>query len=102
MGNKASATFPTYEIARSHLNAKEVLQIKESFKRLCRNQETNQLSLSNFLLSLNSPSSYVRKHILPKLFHVMDIKKDGHIDLEEYTCVIVLCRIGSLEEKYKR
>lgn len=100
MGNKASATFPTYEVARSHLNAQECLILKESFKKLCRGQDT--LTLSNFLLSLNSPSSYVRKHILPKLFSVMDIKKDGYIDMEEYTCVIVLCRIGSAEEKSKR
>jgi Ca2+-binding EF-hand superfamily protein len=103
MGNKTSgATFPTYDVARTHLNPKETLQLKETFKKLCRGQVSNHLTLSNFLLSLNSPSSYVRKHILPKLFSVMDIKKDGYIDFEEYTCVVVLIRIGSMEEKYKR
>ncbi len=44
---------------------------------------------------------YVRKHILPRLFAVMDGKKDNVIDFEEYVCAVALFRIGTTEEKIR-
>ena len=45
--------------------------------------------------------SYIRKHILPRLFAVMDGKKDNILDFEEYVCAVALFRIGTTEEKIR-
>ena len=45
--------------------------------------------------------SYIRKHILPRLFAVMDGKKDNVLDFEEYVCAVALFRIGTTEEKIR-
>ena len=44
---------------------------------------------------------YLRKHLLPRLFHTMDTKKDGVIDFEEFVSAVALFRIGTTEEKIK-
>jgi Ca2+-binding EF-hand superfamily protein len=44
---------------------------------------------------------YIRKHILPRLFAVIDGKKDNVIDFEEYVCAVALFRIGTTEEKIR-
>ena len=52
-------------------------------------------------MSKSSNSSYIRKHILPRLFHVFDSKKDGVLDLDEYCSAVALFRAGPLDEKIK-
>ena len=39
--------------------------------------------------------------MIPKLFAIIDSKKDNVIDFEEYVCAVALFRLGSTEEKIR-
>ena len=44
---------------------------------------------------------YAKRHILPRFFSTMDVKKDGVVDFEEFLCAVALFRVGSTEDKIK-
>ena len=46
-------------------------------------------------------AAYPKKHVLPRLFHTMDTKRDGVLDFEEFLSAVALFRCGSTEEKIK-
>jgi hypothetical protein len=50
---------------------------------------------------LSSNSEYQRKYFLPRIFTVVDSKKDGLIDFEEFLSAVALFRVGSIEDKIK-
>ena len=80
----------------------EISHLKKSFKTLCRNNDS--ITLSSFTANCQvhaATESYIRKHILPRLFAVMDGKKDNVLDFEEYVCAVALFRIGTTEEKIR-
>lgn len=60
------------------------------------------MELSHLLKTSSSLcSEYILRHVIMKLFTVIDTKKDGVIDFEEYFCAVCLFRIGNIEEKIK-
>jgi hypothetical protein len=123
--------FPSYEAACSHLNPMEMAHLKGNFKLLCKAGDSltiNQFTqvLTSVILSLalqitNYPiqrcirfvpnfqnchvnaacSKYIRKHIFPRLFGVVDQRRDSVIDFEEYLSAVALFRVGSTEEKIR-
>ena len=98
MGNKLPSPIPSYDIAISQLNKIEIEHIQKTF-RLIGKSEKHITPMSFYSCELIKCSMYMRKYILPRLFHVIDTKKDGVIDFEEYVCAIALFRIGSTEDK---
>lgn len=98
MGNKLPSPIPSYEIALSQLNKIEIEHIQKTFKLIGKSEKniTPQCFYSSDIIKC---SLYIRKYILPRLFHVIDTKKDGVIDFEEYLSAIALFRIGTTEEK---
>jgi hypothetical protein len=54
-----------------------------------------------FLQIPTTCSPYLRKVFLPKLFVVIDSKKDNVIDIEEYISAIAMFRVGTLDEKIR-
>ena len=44
---------------------------------------------------------YLRVAFLPRLFGVLDSKRDNILDFEEYACVVALLRSNSKEDKFK-
>jgi Ca2+-binding EF-hand superfamily protein len=98
MGNKLPSPIPSYETALSQLNKIEIEHIQKTFKLIGKSEKhITQQSFSS--CELIKCSMYVRKYILPRLFHVIDTKRDGLLDIEEYISAIALFRIGSTEEK---
>ena len=98
MGNKLPSPIPSYETALLQLNKIEIEHIQKTFKLIGKSEKhITQQSFSS--CELIKCSMYVRKYILPRLFHVIDTKRDGLLDIEEYISAIALFRIGSTEEK---
>ena len=98
MGNKLPSPIPSYETALSQLNKIEIEHIQKSFKLIGKSEK--HITLQCFCsCELIKCSMYIRKYILPRLFHVIDTKRDGLLDIEEYISAIALFRIGSTEEK---
>jgi Ca2+-binding EF-hand superfamily protein len=126
MGNKGSlaSPFPSYETALAHLTPAEVQHLGNSFKSMSRGRDALTLQgflevgLQSWALYHNasfSPvlffflphkqyakcTSYAKRHILPRLFSTIDVKKDGLVDFEEFLCAVALFRVGSNEDKIK-
>jgi Ca2+-binding EF-hand superfamily protein len=98
MGNKLPSPIPSYDIAIAQLNNIEIEHLKNKFKSIGKSEKhiTPQCFYNCDQIKC---SMYVRKYILPRLFHVIDTKRDGLIDFEEYISAIALFRIGTTEEK---
>ena len=98
MGNKLPSPIPSYDIAIAQLNQIEIEHIQKAFKVIGKSEKhiTRQCFCTSDLIKC---SLYVRKYVLPRLFHVIDTKRDGVVDFEEYLSAIALFRVGSTEEK---
>lgn len=59
--------------------------------------------MSYCCLQIPSPvcNAYIRRYILSRMFTVIDTKKDGILDFEEYTCAVALFRTGNTEDKLR-
>lgn len=128
MGNKSSSPLPSYDEARANLDDSELRHIKDMFIRIgggrsgvdlasfveltsplqCTPAEDVSSSTPNLprgtAVVAKRPSNTMRiglPSVLEKLFAVVDTKKDGVIDYEEYVCVVALFRVGSMEDKVK-
>jgi hypothetical protein len=96
MGNKVSNPFPSFDVDSQFFNHAEISHLKSAFRNLSHNQKL--ISFANF--SINH-SPYIRSHFLPRLFRVIDIKKDDGIDFEEYLSAVALVRVGKNEERLR-
>lgn len=102
MGNKQAtpSPFPSYEQATSLFTANELTAQRQRFHSL--SGETEFINLEAFAkLPAFANLDYMRKSIVPRLLATCDLKKDGVLDIEEYTCSMALFRFGSLEDKCK-
>jgi Ca2+-binding EF-hand superfamily protein len=100
MGNKHTSPFPSYDNACTYFNTEEIAHFNITFRSICLQKEYLDI---NTLTLLNSEklSSYTLKHLLSKLFAIVDSKKDALIDFEEYLCALALFRFGTVDEKMK-
>jgi hypothetical protein len=65
-------------------------------------QGADVISAAKFTaMSTPKNADYVRKYVLPRLFAVMDMKKDNVLDLEEYLRSVALFRLGTVEDQIK-
>lgn len=100
MGNKLSASpFPSYEAARNQFSAAEIAEIKSKFTLISGGQET--INLAGLVQRASSSSAYCQRQICPRIFNVIDTKKDGVIDFEEYLCAVAVFRSNVVDEKAK-
>lgn len=102
MGNKASGPFPAYDQAVLHYDETSIDKAKRAFRSYCSNGQTNinVINLTSFT-EKSTCTPYMSKFVLPKLFTLIDTKKDGVIDFEEFICASSLMKFGNPEEKVK-
>lgn len=99
MGNKVTSPLPNYDAACSNLNSIEIAHLKSAFLKLSQNHDF--IPLQAFLQISFVCSPYLRKHLFPRFFRILDSKRDGYLDFEEYVSAIALFRVGTNEEKIK-
>ena len=100
MGNRQASPFPTYDNACSYFNAEEIAHFHICFRSSCR--QNDAIELKNLCaINVDKITSYSRHHMLPKLFIIIDTKKDSFLDFEEYLCALALFRFGTFEEKMR-
>jgi len=96
MGNKSSNPVSSFdEAATSKYSEDEVESVRAIFKSMCHpNQDS--LRLENFMQISNSP--VLKKRLLPRLFEVMDVKKENEIKFDSYFGTIRMLRRNNNEE----
>lgn len=100
MGNKVASPIPTVDIVNQHLDQQELSHIRTLFLSISNNDR--YITLQQFRSSLQSRTSeYSRYHFVPRMFTIIDTKKDGYIDYDEFACAVALFRIGGTEDKIK-
>jgi hypothetical protein len=112
MGNKPANPVPSFDIASSHYTNDELTIARSKFKSLwfvnCPTHLTYQNSysdqnivrLENFIQHSSAPL-ILKKRLLPRLFEVMDSKKENLIEFESYFCTLSLLRRSNLDELSK-
>lgn len=100
MGNKASGPFPSYDQATSHYDESTLDKSKKAFRSYCPTNSANVINLSSFV-NKSTTTPYMSKFILPKLFALIDTKKDNVIDFEEFLCASSVIKFGNPEERVK-
>ena len=99
MGNKLVSPIPTFEVAQTHCTKQEIDTLRARFSKLYqRNTET--ITPATFVNS-SSDKPYIKKYFLPRLFAVIDAKKDSLLDFAEYASATLFLRVATVEEKAK-
>ena len=78
---------------------------KECFyiESIVRTGDDNPSYLNSLLSQSPCPSckSYFKSRVAPRMFLVIDTKKDDVVDFEEFLCAVAVFLLGSTEDKIK-
>mmetsp|Transcript_7102 Transcript_7102/g.10594 ORF Transcript_7102/g.10594 Transcript_7102/m.10594 type:complete len:199 (+) Transcript_7102:109-705(+) len=99
MGNKVSNPVPSYDTVAQLYSTDEIETAKLKFKSMCH-QGQNTLRLENFK-QVSNVHPLIQRRLLPRLFEVMDSKKENAIDFESYFCTLSLLHRSTVDEMAK-